>query len=249
MPGPRTLFGLLGLGRFGRLVTEVLSPHGSLCAHDPFPPSPPPPGVRLVSFEEACNARILILAVPIREIRHVLQQVSPHLRKPVLVLDTASVKRMPAQWMERHLPPWADLLPTHPLFGPDSAEDGIEGLKIAVCPLRLRHRRVVDRFLCRLGLEVILTTPDQHDRNLARTQAVVQFLGRALERMGAEPRDLDTSGHRRLLEILHYVRRDTWELFVDMQSFNPYAPKIREDLLETLEAIHKEVGELSAEEN
>jgi prephenate dehydrogenase len=67
--------------------------------------------------------------------------------------------------------------------------------------------------------------------------------------MGAEPRELDTSGHRRLLEILRYVRRDTWELFVDMQSFNPYALKIREDLLDTLEAIHKEVGELSAKED
>lgn len=239
-PDPRPPFGILGLGRFGNLVARVLAPYGDVWAHDPSAPSVPS-CVQLVSCEEACGARIVILAVPMRNLPSVLRRMSRHLRRPALVVDTASVKSLPSRWMVEQLPSWADLLATHPLFGPDSAENGIEGLKIAVCPLRLRHWRAVNEFLRRLGLDVILTTPDQHDRDIARTQAIVQFLGRALEQMRAEPREVDTSGYRRLLEILHYVSRDTWELFVDMQSLNPYAKEARDELLRTLEAVHDRI--------
>lgn len=236
----RPLFGILGLGRFGRLAAEILRPHGDVWAHDPEARDPSP-GIRLVTFEEACSARVVLLAVPIRAMETVLHRMAPHLRRPALVADTASVKTLPCRWMEQKLPGWADLLGTHPLFGPDSAVDGIRGLKIAFCPLRLRHPRTARRFLERLGLRVVPAQPDAHDRELARTQAVVQFLGRALERLEAKPEDLDTSGYRKLLEILRYVRRDTRELFLDMQRYNPHAGDARETLLRTLGAIDEEI--------
>jgi prephenate dehydrogenase len=238
-PG-RPLFGILGMGRFGRLAGEVLGSHGDVWGHDPTPGAAPP-GVRLVTFEEACSARVVILAVPIRAMEAVLGRMAPHLRRPALVVDTASVKTLPCGWMEQKLPQWADLLGTHPLFGPDSAGDGVRGLKIAFCPLRLRHTRTARRFLESLGLRVVPTRPDVHDRDMAHTQAVVQFLGRALERLEAKPEDLDTSGYRKLLEILRYVRRDTWELFLDMQRYNPHAEEARGRLLRTLGAINEEI--------
>jgi prephenate dehydrogenase len=254
MPGPRRsirpsgrlsgrpLFGLLGLGRFGTLAAQLLSRRGEVWGHDPKRPARPVPGVRLVGFEEACSARVVVMAVPMGSMQKVIGEAAWHLRQPVLVADTASVKVLPCRWMEAGFPTWAEVVGTHPLFGPDSASAGISGLKIAVCPLRLRRQRAVTRFLESLGLRVIVTDPDRHDRDMARTQAVVQFVGRALERMKARPEELDTSGYRKLLEILHYVRRDSLGLFLDMQRLNPHASGVREQLIETLQEIHQEAA-------
>jgi prephenate dehydrogenase len=77
---------------------------------------------------------------------------------------------------------------------------------------------------------------------MAETQSLVHWIGRALARTGARPRDLDTTGYRRLLEILGYVTGDTWELFRDLQRWNPYAARARARLLASLSEIHREVA-------
>ena len=243
-PRSRPLFGLVGFGRFGRLAGALLAPHGTVVAHDPRSDAAekPPRGVRRGTLAEAAGARVVILAVPIRELPGVLEAIAPHLVRPALVADTCSVKTLPARWMSTSLPKWVDIAATHPLFGPDSVTEGLEGLKVAFCPLRLRHPRTVRRFLRGIGLRVIDCLPEEHDRELARTQAVVHFLGRALDRLQAGPRDLDTSGYRKLLEVLQTVRKDSIELFTDMQRFNPYAPDARRELLRALESIDDELG-------
>ncbi len=229
-------FGVVGLGRFGALAARLLAARGEVVAFDirPIADAARALGVRAASLAETARARHVILCTPIHRLGEVLREIAPHLLPRTVLIDTCSVKVAPARVLLQEAPPWTDLLATHPLFGPDSAAEGIAGLKIALCPLRRGRPRVARRFLEDLGLEVIVTSPEEHDKQIAETQAVVQWIGRALERTGAGPRAIDTTGHLRLLEILRYVARDSWELFRDMQVLNPHARAARRRFLDAL---------------
>jgi prephenate dehydrogenase len=233
-------WGVLGLGRFGSLAARHLRRLGETWGCDPRRRRPR--GVRAASFAEVCRARRLVLAVPIREIPEVLRLAAPYLRPGTLVADTASVKVAPCRWMEELLPPEVEILGTHPLFGPDSAARGLRGHTIALVPVRLRDRSGVERFLRGLGLVTVWCSAEEHDRRLAHTQALVHFLGRALEGLDVPPGPLETAGWRALRGILRYVSRDTRELFEDMHRLNPYAAPARARLLEALEALDRSLG-------
>jgi prephenate dehydrogenase len=243
----RPEFGIIGFGRFGRFAARHLGRNGSVLVDDALSTRDPaayfssfagfPPSVRPAAPAEVCAARVLLYAVPIGSLPQVMQSSAPHIRPHTLVADTSSVKTLPCRWLTTLLPPEIEVLGTHPLFGPDSAADGLAGHRIALVPLRLRHPRAVRRFLESLGLRVIETTAEEHDREMAETQSLVHWLGRALARSGAHPRDLDTEGYRRLCEILGHVTGDTWELFRDLQRFNPYAAPARARFLEVLREL------------
>jgi prephenate dehydrogenase len=251
----RADFGVIGYGRFGTLAARHLAEAGAVIAWDQAwegllqsigpdePPAPlrPVPPVRSGSLAEVCRARVVIFCVPIRALRTALVLARDHFRPGTLVADTCSVKILPCRWMEELLPDSVQILGTHPLFGPDSAQEGLKGHKIAITRPRLSRPDRVREFLQGLGLTVYEVTPEEHDRSMADTQSLVHWLGRALARIEAKPRDLDTMGYRRLLEILHHVNRDSWELYVDLQVYNPFAALARENLLTALRSLDQEL--------
>lgn len=239
----RLEFGIVGYGRFGRLLTRALAPRGRVAVSDLVPiqldASEIDAGIEALTLREVARARLVLLTVPIRALEATIRELVPHLRRGTIVADTASVKVWPARWLLSHLPSEIEVVASHPLFGPDSARHGIRGCKLFLAPLRLRHPRALRRFLEALGLEVIAATPEEHDREMAETQALTHWLGRGLEEFGAGPRRLDTLGYRRLLEILEYVRHDSIELFQDLERLNPYAEEARARFLAKLEALHR----------
>jgi prephenate dehydrogenase len=59
--------------------------------------------------------------------------------------------------------------------------------------------------------------------------------------MGAKPQDIDTEGYKRLLHILEVVENDTWQLFADMNRYNPYAVEVRRDFIKAMQAIERRI--------
>lgn len=239
---PLSHIGLFGFGRFGRFLGLHLGNHLDVAAYDPRPfETALPRGVRWAALEEAAAAPVVVLTVPIRALRPTLVSIAPHLMPSAIVIDTASVKVWPMHWMRTLLPPGTQILGTHPLFGPDSAHGGLQGQKMVTVSTGCRARRSVHRFLEGLGLEVIEATAELHDQQMAETQALTHWVGRGLERMNARPREIDTLGYRRLLEILEYVSNDSRELFEDLERWNPYAAEVRARLLGALIDLDREL--------
>ncbi len=119
---------------------------------------------------------------------------------------------------------------THPMFGPDSvAVGGLAGQTIVLDRYRMpgpAFERWKDYFASR-GLNVVVMTADEHDRLAAESQGVTHFVGRTLERFGFAPTPIDTLGTRMLHEITAQVTHDTEQLFVDLQTRNPYTSAMR----------------------
>lgn len=233
--------GILGFGRFGQLMCRYLAKDFSVAVFDRRGRKDliKEHGAVAAEISEICQQAILILAVPISSLEAVLQQIAPKIASGTTVVDVCSVKSLPVQWMKEHLPEDVSILATHPMFGPDSAAQTLSGQKIVVCPISgpESFNREAIRYLKEKGLEVIETTPDAHDQQIAVTLALTHFVGRSLAEYGAEPLQIDTDGYKRLLHTLEVVTHDTWQLFEDMNRYNPYAEKERHALLTAAQRV------------
>ena len=169
----------------------------------------------------------------------VVERIASRVRSDVLVFDTCSVKIHPVEVMQRLLPAKTDIIGTHPMFGPDSGRSGVSGLPIVYCPVRVSGKR--NRFwraaFESLGLSVKDLTPDEHDREAAYTQGVTHFIGRVLEDLSLKPSTISTVGYTKLLEIIEQTCNDPWQLFLDLQHYNPYTAAMRVELYTSLRKI------------
>jgi prephenate dehydrogenase len=235
------MIGIVGFGRFGRLMTRYLSRDFEVRVWDVEDQADAvrESGGRPVSLPDTCCCEVLILAVPISALRALLVDIAPRLAAGTLVVDVCSVKAYPVRWMRDCLPGHVSILATHPMFGPDSAAESLRGCKVAVCPERIDPRRLqnIKAYLEGRGLTVIETTPAEHDRQIAVSLALTHFIGRSLSEFGAEDKLIDTEGYRRLLHILEVVENDTWQLFEDMHRYNPYAGQERRAFISAMQSI------------
>lgn len=243
--------GIVGFGRFGRLAATHLKDHFDLVVHDrkDCREAAARLDVPTGSLRDVASRSIVVLSVPISQMKSTLREIAPHLSQGALVVDTCSVKEYPVSLMKSILPSTVELLGTHPLFGPDSAADGLNGKKIVLCPVRMNNFRQAVVFLRRLRLHVMVCLPEEHDREMACTQAIVQFLGRAFLEMGLTNKAMATPGYDRLIRILEVVQHDTWELFRDLQNFNQHAITMRQELIETLTLIDRRINGISPHRN
>jgi len=232
---------IIGYGRFGRLLAEILSSFGNIFIISRSKLKDKK--FKQINYQDLKLMDWIIPAVPISALEKVLKKISPLLKPGSLVMDVSSVKVYPCQWLKKYLPQEVETIGTHPMFGPDSVQNGLTGLLVVICPVRItakKLRQVKDIFQ-RLGLKVITTTPDNHDREAAKSLALVHYLGRSLMKMKIKKQTISTLGFNRLLAVNETVNNDTWQLFLDMQNYNPYSKKIRKDFIKSLQIIEKKI--------
>lgn len=237
--------GIVGFGQFGRALGGLMEEAGlAYRALDPRADIPGP--ARASGLEElAAGADLVAFAVPVRALPAALEAAAPFLRPDQAAFDVASVKALPAQWMAEHLGaiPHAG---SHPLFGPMSLLRAERPLRTIVCPAPA-HPGAAERVTAlyrRLGCEVLVQTPEDHDRVMATTHALTFFLAKGLLDAGAGA-DLPFAppSFHAIQRTLETVREDASHLFSAIQTLNPFAGEARARLLEALQAIHAGLGE------
>ncbi len=228
---------VLGLGRFGSFWARHLSRDFEVTAWSRSPEREVPEGVRRVGLEELLQADIVWLCPAISSMDAVLREIAPLVRPGQVIADTCSVKLVPSRQMLELLPPHAKLLATHPMFGPDSARNGVQGLPIVLHNLRDAAKELAWWRECFAGqqMRVLELTPDEHDRAAAYTQGVTHLIGRVLSDMGLADHPIATQGYKRLLDLIQQTCNDPFQLFLDMQHANPYTGAMRDDLKASLE--------------
>jgi prephenate dehydrogenase len=107
--------------------------------------------------------------------------------------------------------------------------------------------RKIKSYLLSKGLHPIETTPEIHDEQIAVSLALTHFIGRSLYAFGAKPKKIDTEGYRRLLHVLKVVENDTWQLFEDMNHYNPFAREFRVAFMTAAQTVDQKLNEKETE--
>ena len=235
--------GIYGLGRFGAFWGEYLSDHFTVKGYNRSSGREIPRAIRKVSEEEVFDCEALFYCVSISSFKEVLERTSQYIKNGTLIMDTCSVKSYPIQWMRETLPEKVRILGTHPMFGPDSAREGVEGLPVVLCPVRISEDdfSLWLRIFKGLGLEVLRMSGEEHDHQAAYTQGITHFIGRVLTDVGLKERPLSTLGFKKLLDVVAQTCNDPWQLFLDLQYYNPYTGEMRDNLSR---AINKMMDQL-----
>jgi prephenate dehydrogenase len=192
-------------------------------------------GVNWTTLQEALQKEIIILATNISYFEAFLMTYGKTIQPNALVIDVASVKMKPVALMQKYLPATCEIIGTHPLFGPQSGKNGIEGLNCVLCPVRTTKNEAVFDFLSKdLKLNVIIKTPEEHDKEMAYVQGLTHFVARALLNLHLNEVSMKTKAFEHLLTIQSMLGGDSMELFKSIQNDNPFAEQVRKDFLQNL---------------
>ena len=247
----RASVGLIGVGAFGEFMLPFLLPHCRIGAYDPFRDLEPLTerwAVVAEDLETIAAKDIVILAMPVQRIAETCRLIAPYLKPGALVLDVCSVKEEPVAAMLDHLPAHVDIVGTHPLFGPQTGAAGITGLRIALCNVRGDRLSCVEAFLSgELGLTTIVTTAEEHDRQLAYVQGLTHLISKIVVEMDLPLLDHTTETFDTMLKMVESVRYDSEELFRAIENRNRFVGETRNLFFDAARTIEDRLGRPAGE--
>jgi prephenate dehydrogenase len=180
------------------------------------------------TLEEAFANDTVFYAVPIVLFEEIIQQHQKYFEKRHVLIDVLSIKMHPQQVFEKYVPD-AQVLLTHPMFGPDSSKNGFEGLPIILDKFKTNEQVYAfwKEYFQKKNLRVIEMSAEQHDELAAKSQGLTHFIGRLLEKVNFESTEIDSLGTKKLHEVKEQTCNDTWELFIGLQTYNPFTRAMR----------------------
>ncbi len=233
----KTKIGVYGLGRFGQFWADMLSRDFTVIGYNRSQRDTG--NITLGSQEEVLTCDAVFFCVSISSFQEVLSQCAEKIGKDTVVFDTCSVKCYPAQIMSELLPKGTEMIATHPMFGPDSGRNGLAGLPIVFSPLScsIKTSSFWKEYFQSIGLDVMEMSPEQHDREAAVTQGITHVIGRVLGSLELQPSRISTLGYKKILEVVEQTCNDPYQLFMDLQHYNPYTHSMRLRLKESLDKV------------
>lgn len=241
-------FGWIGFGNFGRFALPYLAKKLDVWVYDRIDKRKDVEalGLKWGTLEEVASCDMLVLAVPVQFLETLLIDIKDLIKPGAMVFDVSSVKVKPIELMKKYLPTSTEIIGTHPLFGPQSGKNGVDGLNLVICPVRTRKGLILSRFFTNhYKLNVLERTPDVHDRQMAYVQALTHFIGRACNEMDIPDVEQKTPAYQYLLNIKKNLGQDSMDLFLTIELENPYAKEVRLQLLEELHALNDRLEALS----
>lgn len=237
--------GIIGIGAFGEFILKHLTPYFQTTIYDnkrDLSDLASRYNIQVGSLKEVCQSDIVVIVVPVHQIEGVVEQIKGFLRPGQLVMDVASVKCMPTKILLDHLPQTVDAVSLHPLFGPQSGRFGIHGQNIAVVNVRGERAEGVKKFLKNnLDLNVISTTADEHDVQMAYVQGLTHMIARVIKRIEIPEIVQETKTYSLLMQMVDIVKNDSDELFYAIQRDNPYVDRTKAAFFEAVKDLEAQL--------
>jgi len=230
--------GIIGFGRFGQLLADLLKADFDIGIYDNKPLKGAP--YQVITLSELNQFDTLFLAVPIRQVDALTKQIAPHVCDST-VMDVCSIKRFPVRLMQQHLADTTGIISSHPMFGPDSIMTQAKP-KWVMHPIRDTQNQFSfwENYL-KEKFEIVNLTPDQHDQFAAYSQGITHLVGRVLEAMDITSTPIDTLGFEQLLKLMQQTCNDSPELFIDLQTENPYSNKMLSQFSDALSDVLRKI--------
>ena len=226
---------IIGFGRFGAMLHSLLSKGFEVDVFDKN--SIDNSDVNEVSLEDALQNETIFIAVPIRDFENLVKEISKKISSGKTVIDVCSVKVFPKKVMLNNLSNETDIIATHPLFGPDSLKDSGSVMTMESVRNTFGRYDFWKNYFESQNIIIEEISAEEHDMMAARSQGLTHFVGRVIDDFGTNQTRIDTEGYKALHKLVNQTCNDTWELFEDIQNFNPFTEKMISELNESFEKI------------
>ncbi len=239
---------ILGFGRFGKTLYQLLSPDFEIILYDAQKNKFK--NIKLTSHTKiASNVRAvyeadtIFYAVPIPAFETVIKSHQKYFANHLLI-DVLSVKTYAKKVFQKYLKnTLTQALLAHPMFGPDSSKAGFKGLPIVLDKFRCdaENYRFWQNYFQKKGLKIVEISAQVHDKLAANSQGITHFMGRLLNEVKLQPTSIDTLGAQKLAEIKEQTCHDTWDLFKGLKTYNPYTKEMRLNLGKAFDKLYNKL--------
>ena len=239
-------FSIIGAGRFGCFWGQHLSRFFPVSFYDSDESRKHvvEPYGSWAPLKECLNKDFIFLTIPIRKVEGFLREHIGDFKPGSVLLDCASVKMVVLEWFQKLLPENIYFAATHPLFGPDSARNGLEGHTIALIPGRIpfsQYHFLVNLFSEGMKLRALNISAEEHDRLMAYNLSLIHHLGRTFDDMHISQVSLKMASLDKLNHIARVTMKDSEELFYDFYHFNPFAREVEENFLSSFQKVSRNI--------
>jgi prephenate dehydrogenase len=196
--------------------------------------------------EVARAADVVMIAVPMAQAESVTAAFAPLVREDALLCDINSLKQGVCDVMAEHAT--SEAVGLHPMFGPTVST--LRRQKVVVCPVHLGPRAAwLHRELEQMGVEIIESDPQTHDRVMAAVQVLVHFstlvMGEALRSTGLsieETLRFTSPIYRLEIAFIGRLFAQNADLYAEIEMTNPHGDAFRRRFLEAAGAFSHAIG-------
>lgn len=228
---------IIGYGRFGAMLHALLSKGFEVDVYDKKQINNS--DVNEVSLKDALKNETIFIAVPIRDFESLIHEIKNDIQGNKTVIDVCSVKVFPKNVMTQNLSAEIDIIATHPLFGPDSLKDSGSVMTMESVRDSCGRFEFWKNYFDSQNITIEEISAEEHDMMAARSQGLTHFVGRVIDDFGTDQTRIDTEGYKALHKLVNQTCNDSWELFEDIQSYNPYTQKMVSELSESFKKINE----------
>ena len=144
------------------------------------------------------------------------------------------------------LPPVEGSLKANTLISLNLESSFISSFRVCGIPSSLRKSKTqsineLKEFFENQSIRTIQLSPDEHDKMAASSQGITHFIGRVLNEAGVVSTQINTLGFNDLLAVIEQTCNDSWDLFQDLQKYNPYTSEMIYNLIGEISKLHKQI--------
>lgn len=246
---------VIGFGNFGQFLAKTMVRQGhEVLAYSRTNYSDVAQELGVSYFNDAddlCeqHPEVILICTSILSTEKVLKSLPvQRLKRSTLFVDVLSVKEFPRNLFLQHLPPYFDILCTHPMFGPESGKNGWKGLPFVFDRVRVgkdesrmsRSDRFLDIF-ANEGCRMVDMSCAEHDWHAAGSQFITHTMGRILERLGLEATPINIKGYETLLSLVENTAGDSFDLYYGLFMYNINAMEQLQRLDLAFESLKKQL--------
>ncbi|KAH9702725.1 prephenate/arogenate dehydrogenase domain-containing protein [Citrus sinensis] len=137
------------------------------------------------------------------------------------------------------LPEEMDVLCTHPMFGPESGQNGWKDFAFVYEKVRIRDEATCSSFLRIFeseGCKMLEMSCEEHDKVAAKSQFLTHTIGRVLSELEIQSTSMNTKGFETLIRLKESSVNDSFDLFSGLYIHNRFA---KQELLDLEAAFEK----------
>ena len=198
---------------------------------------------------------VVVFAVPLIEFEDVIKNIAANQLSGKLVVEVCPLSAHPKKVLLNHLGGDADILSTHPMFGPSDRSGTIEddahlkyswdGQPMVYDMVRVSDVRRADSFLPifeRARCQMVAMTAEEHDELTADAEFVTHLTGRILDRHMLPATPVSSREYAALCDVAEMTSGDTLDMFYGLYKYNPNAKEAMAKMRENLARIERQLA-------